>query len=82
LTSLKDGQICTLTVPKYILQNFGTFSICHLAFIVDIKNKGFEESGEGWSRWSVAGLGKGMVVFLGKVRLVLFLLLLNYTRGS
>ena len=43
--------------------------ICYLAFNVEIKNKVFGQARKGRGRWPLAGLGKEVVVWLGKVRL-------------
>ena len=36
------------------------------------KKKSLGKAGKGWEGWPPAGLWKGMVVWLGKVRLVVF----------
>jgi hypothetical protein len=60
-------------VPKFILPNLLTFERCHLALNAYIKIKVWKRLG----KVSQAGLGKGMVYWLGKFRLVFLAILGN-----
>jgi len=55
-------------VPKFILPNFGNFLISHLtSHVKTLKSQSFRATEDGLWR-PPAGLGKGMVDWLGKVR--------------
>jgi len=61
--------------PKFILPKFGNFlKIWHQ--MLTLKNKGLGMAGKDWERLPLVGLEKGMVYWLGKVRLGMFRLVL------
>jgi len=62
---LGTSDLGNLAVPRFILPNFGIF----LKKTSDVKCVHKKRFGKGWGRLPPAGLGKGRVNWIGKVRL-------------